>query len=63
MKIIRRRKKNENSALKSSGNDDFEDDMLILSDYSFISVNEDKITFEMHGLVQLITRMWLKVYT
>jgi hypothetical protein len=35
---------------------------MTLRDYSFISVNEDGTTFEMHGLVQLATRKWLEVY-
>lgn len=41
-------------------NDGFEDDLLTLRNYSFISVNMDGITFEMHGLVQLATREWLR---
>ncbi|KAH7343104.1 hypothetical protein BKA66DRAFT_577115 [Pyrenochaeta sp. MPI-SDFR-AT-0127] len=48
---------NEDSASQSSASDDrFEDDVLTLRDYSFISVNADGVTFEMHGLVQLATR-------
>ena len=53
----------EDSASQSSTSDDtFEDDVLMLRDYSFISVNADGATFGMHGLVQLATRKWLKVY-
>jgi hypothetical protein len=40
--------------------DEFEDDVLALRDYSFIAVTEDAKTFEMHSLVQLATRMWLE---
>ena len=38
---------------------DFEEDVATLTDYAFISVNEDS-TFTMHRLVQLSTRAWLK---
>ncbi|KAK7186084.1 TPR domain protein (kinesin light chain), partial [Paraphaeosphaeria sporulosa] len=38
--------------------DNFEDDVLVLRDYSFITVTEAN-TFEMHNLVQLATRTWL----
>ncbi|KAH7400586.1 putative kinesin [Phaeosphaeria sp. MPI-PUGE-AT-0046c] len=39
---------------------DFEDDVLALRDYSFIAVTQDAKTFEMHSLVQLATRTWLE---
>lgn len=39
---------------------DLEDDINILRDYSFISISEDKASFTMHRLVQLIARAWLK---
>jgi tetratricopeptide (TPR) repeat protein len=39
--------------------DEFEDDVLALRDYSFIAVTKDAKTLEMHNLVQLATRMWL----
>ncbi|KAJ5510416.1 Tetratricopeptide-like helical [Penicillium expansum] len=38
---------------------DFEDDVITLRDYSFISISENS-TFTMHRLVQLTTRAWLK---
>lgn len=41
-------------------NNRFEDDLLVLRNYSFITVNRDGTTFEMHRLVQLSTREWLK---
>ena len=40
--------------------DDFEDDVLMLRDYSLINVTRDANTFEMHSLVQLATRAWLE---
>jgi hypothetical protein len=52
----------EDDTSKSSENDGFEDDILTLRNYSFISVNTDGITFEMHKLMQLATREWLKAY-
>jgi tetratricopeptide (TPR) repeat protein len=39
--------------------DGFEDDVLTLRDYSFITVTKEVNTFEMHNLVQLATRTWL----
>ncbi|KAK7991027.1 hypothetical protein PG990_015307 [Apiospora arundinis] len=43
----------------SNGDDEFEDDIAILRDYSIISVNENN-TFTMHRLVQLATRRWIE---
>ncbi|KAF2818188.1 hypothetical protein CC86DRAFT_245853, partial [Ophiobolus disseminans] len=40
--------------------DEFEDDVLTLRDYSLITVTRDAKTFEMHSLVQLATRTWLE---
>ncbi|EXA29687.1 hypothetical protein FOVG_18852 [Fusarium oxysporum f. sp. pisi HDV247] len=42
-----------------TGNE-FEDDVAILRDYCLIMLSEDANTFEMHGLVQLSMRRWLK---
>jgi hypothetical protein len=39
--------------------DSFENDVITLRDYSFITVPRDASTFEMHGLAQLATRTWL----
>jgi len=50
----------EDNGSGSSVNDGFEDDLLALRNYSFISINTDGTTFEMHRLVQLATREWLK---
>ncbi|PYH80994.1 TPR-like protein [Aspergillus uvarum CBS 121591] len=46
----------------TSGHDDqFENDVMTLRDYSLISIT-DKDVFEMHRLVQLATRKWLDAY-
>jgi tetratricopeptide (TPR) repeat protein len=43
------------------GTDDWlEDDIAMLRNYSFISVNQDCTTFEMYALVQLAMRKWLE---
>ena len=52
----------EDKASQSSVSDGFEDDVLALRNYSFISINTDGTTFEMHGLVQLATRKWLEAH-
>ena len=49
----------ENSMSDSSEDDKFEDDVQVLRNYSFISCDTDR-TFEMHALVQLAMREWLK---
>ena len=49
------------SLSRSTEDDGFEDDVQILRDYSFLSVNTDS-TFEMHALVQLATRKWLDAH-
>lgn len=46
----------------SISSDDFEDDLQILRDFLFISQNADGRTFEMHRLVQLATRNWLRAH-
>ncbi|KAG4434548.1 hypothetical protein IFR05_009964 [Cadophora sp. M221] len=38
----------------------FEDDLLVLRNYAFISVSEIQLVFEMHALVQLAMRTWLE---
>ena len=45
----------EDNKSKCSENDGFEDDVQILRNYSFLSVDTNRI-FEMHALVQLTTR-------
>jgi hypothetical protein len=41
---------------------DFEDDVITLRNYSFISTSECGTSFTMHRLVQLTTRAWLKAH-
>lgn len=43
-------------------NDSFENDVIILRNFSFITANEDGTTFEMHRLVQLATLEWLRAH-
>jgi hypothetical protein len=52
----------EGSASQSSMGDGFEEDVSVLRNYSFISVNTNDTTFEMHGLVQLAMRKWLEAH-
>ncbi|ERF72255.1 hypothetical protein EPUS_02142 [Endocarpon pusillum Z07020] len=52
----------EDTASDWSGDEKFEDDILILRNYSFISVNVNGTMFEMHRLVQLATRKWLEAH-
>ncbi|CAL5869659.1 uncharacterized protein PFLUO_LOCUS3889 [Penicillium psychrofluorescens] len=49
----------QSSATESSMDDEFEDDILTLRNYSLISISSDKTTFEMHRLVQLAMLKWL----
>jgi tetratricopeptide (TPR) repeat protein len=42
--------------------ENFESDIAILRDYSFITSGEDSMVFTMHRLVQLTVRAWLKTY-
>ena len=51
--------KGENSMSDSSEDDEFEDDVQVLRNYSLISTDTDR-TFEMHALVQLAMRKWLE---
>jgi tetratricopeptide (TPR) repeat protein len=39
---------------------DFEEDMALLSDFSLVRTTEREDEFEMHGLVQVAMRTWLK---
>ncbi|KAF1941164.1 TPR-like protein [Clathrospora elynae] len=50
---------NNNGVSAVSVDDGFEDDVLALQDYSFITATNAN-TFEMHSLVQLATRKWLE---
>jgi tetratricopeptide (TPR) repeat protein len=44
----------------TTGSDRFDEDLLILQHYSFISATSNASTFEMHRLVQLATQGWLE---
>ncbi|KAM0146777.1 hypothetical protein ACHAQE_010588 [Botrytis cinerea] len=50
----------DHSSISTACSDEFEDDISLLQDYSFISVTADRTIFEMHRLVQLATRKWLE---
>jgi hypothetical protein len=52
----------EDSSSQSTIHDRFEEDILTLRNYSFISITADSTTFEMHRLVQLATRKWLEAH-
>jgi hypothetical protein len=52
----------EDGTSKSSVSDGFKEDVSILRNYSFISVNTNGTSFEMHGLVQLAMRKWLEAH-
>ncbi|KAJ5620527.1 P-loop containing nucleoside triphosphate hydrolase protein [Penicillium lagena] len=52
----------EDSGSESSEVDIFEDDIVVLRDYSLISISADGTNFEMHRLVQLATQKWLKAH-
>jgi hypothetical protein len=50
----------EGSEMETSINNGFEEDILTLRSYSFIALTTNATTFDMHRLVQLATRKWLK---
>jgi len=50
----------DDSSSTTTGSGKFEYDLLLLQEYSFISVTRDASTFEMHRLVQLATQGWLE---
>ncbi|KAF2489044.1 TPR-like protein [Lophium mytilinum] len=51
---------NDDGQSEASVDDGFEDDILTLRNYSFITLTTDATTFDMHRLVQLATRKWLE---
>ncbi|EGO51468.1 hypothetical protein NEUTE1DRAFT_125166 [Neurospora tetrasperma FGSC 2508] len=53
---------NENSSLDigHNGEDEFENDLILLRDYSLVTVAQDTKAFQMHSLVQSFTRSWLE---
>jgi tetratricopeptide (TPR) repeat protein len=48
------------TASESSIDKEFEDDIVVLKNFSLITMNVDGKMFEMHSLVQLSTRKWLE---
>ncbi|KAK3489478.1 uncharacterized protein B0T23DRAFT_398002 [Neurospora hispaniola] len=46
--------------LSHNGEDEFENDLILLRDYSLVAVAQDGKSFQMHGLVQSFTRSWLE---
>ncbi|KAF3389938.1 Nephrocystin-3 [Talaromyces pinophilus] len=50
----------ETSAVESDANDQFEDDIVMLRNFSFISFSTDGTSFQMHRLVQLAMQKWLE---
>jgi hypothetical protein len=52
----------DDNTSQSSMSDRFKEDVSVLRNYSFISVNPNGTTFEMHRLVQLATRKWLEAH-
>jgi Tetratricopeptide repeat len=56
-----KREDSEDGASVSSMDDEFEDDILVLRDYSFV-FGANNTTLEMHRLVQLATRKWLETH-
>lgn len=46
----------DDNTSQSNVSDGFKDDVLTLQNYSFISINTNRTTFEMHGLIQLARR-------
>ncbi|CAG8898829.1 unnamed protein product [Penicillium egyptiacum] len=50
------------SKTNSGVDDDFEENIMMLRNYSMISTSVDGATFEMHRLVQLAMRKWLEVH-
>ncbi|KAJ5612510.1 Tetratricopeptide-like helical [Penicillium lagena] len=54
--------RNEDESASVSVVDKFEDDILVLRDYSFISISADGVNFEIHRLVQLAMQEWLEAH-
>ena len=52
----------DKNATESSVVEIFEDNILVLRDYSMITICPDKTNFEMHRLVQLAMQEWLKTH-
>lgn len=55
-----RRANDCDSRSDSSEDEEFQEDLQRLRDYSLTSISVYQTTFDMHGLIQLATRDWLK---
>lgn len=53
---------NADHSLRSRQSDEFEDDVVTLRNFSFITINAEGTTFQMHRLVQLAIQNWLEAY-
>ena len=58
--INKRNDSDEDDASDLGSDNEFENDIMMLRYYSFISIGVDRTIFEMHGLVQLAMRKWLE---
>lgn len=56
------RPEKEDSGSETSITDKFEDDILMLKNYSLIFINIDKTIYRMHRLVQLASHKWLEAH-
>ncbi|KAK3342331.1 P-loop containing nucleoside triphosphate hydrolase protein [Neurospora tetraspora] len=52
--------KDSSTDASNDGEDEFEDDLTLLRDYSLVTVAQDERSFQMHSLVQSFTRSWLE---
>jgi tetratricopeptide (TPR) repeat protein len=59
--ILKSSRRNKDAS-KEDNASAFKHDILTLTNYSFVTVSKDGATFEMHALVQLATRRWLKLH-
>jgi tetratricopeptide (TPR) repeat protein len=60
--VDNRKMDSANSLGQSDVDDSFEDDISILRNFSFITVNADAVSFQMHRLVQLAMQKWLEAH-
>ncbi|KAF7122933.1 hypothetical protein CNMCM5793_001109 [Aspergillus hiratsukae] len=60
--VDNRKMDSANSLVRSDVEDRFEEDIRILRNFSFISVNADALSFQMHRLVQLAMQKWLEAH-
>jgi hypothetical protein len=54
------RDEEDNASQSSTGDNQFEEDIVALRNFCFISNDTSGTSFEMHALVQLATRVWLE---